>query len=142
MKRNKGQISVIVGILFLLALFLLSNSPYFWANTSLTASVTPKNVDRGDHVFFSGALGGDDISGKTVALVVTDAEGDIMTTLNTTTSPAGFYNYTWHIPDQCSVGKHSVTVTSELLSATENFIIKLGAPQKYGNKCQLSTISI
>ena len=125
-----------------MALFLLSNSPYFWANTSLIASVTPKNVNRGDHVFFSGALGGDDISGKTVALVVTDAEGDMMTTLNTTTSPEGFYNYTWHIPELCSIGKHSVTVTSELLRATENFIVKLGAPQKYGKKSQLSTISI
>ena len=141
MKSNKGQ-TYVAGILFLLALFLLSNSPYFWANTSLTTSVTPKNVDRGDHVFFSGSLGGDDISGKTVTLVVSEPNGDIHTTLSTTTSPAGFYNYTWHIADDCDVGKHSVTVTSELLSATDNFIVKLGAPQKYGNKCQLSSISI
>ena len=114
-------------------LFLVFNIlPYFWAKTSLSVSTTPKNLERGDHIFFSVSLGVDDVADKPVTLVVTNTQGNTMVSLSTNTHAEGFYNYTWHIPDDCSIGKHSITVSSELLTATDNFMVKLAAPQKYG----------
>ena len=66
---------IIFVICFLLVLCLFFNStPYFWAKSSLSTSVQPKNVQRGQNVFFSGALVGDDVAGKTVTLSITDTD--------------------------------------------------------------------
>ncbi len=92
-------------------------------------------MQRGQNIFFSGALVGDDVAEKTITLSVNDIDGNTMATVNTTTTNEGFYDYTWLIPALCSIGKHSLSVSSELLSATDNFIVKLAAPQKYGKKC-------
>ncbi len=87
-------------------------------------------MERGEHVLFSGHLGGDDVSGKKIALQVTDDQGDVMTSFSATTDSKGLFDYTWDIPEDCSIGKHTITATFEMLSSTENFMVKLGAPQE------------
>ncbi len=140
-KEKRKRPFIIFVICFLLVLFALFNSPLFnisppysWAKTSLSTSVTPKNLERGESVLFSGHLGGDDVSGKTIALQVTDDQGDVMTSFSATTNSKGLFDYTWDIPEDCSIGKHSITATFEMLSSTENFMVKLAAPQEYGGK--------
>ncbi len=133
--KKKLKPFIIFLICFFLVLFSLFNiPPYSWAKTGLTASVTPKNLERGQNLFVSGVLMGDDKSGKTIALQVTDVQGNLMTTMSSTTDDDGFYDYTWQIPDNCSIGKHDLTSSYALLTATENFMVKLAAPQKYGGK--------
>ena len=136
--KSKLKKSVIIFVIcFLLALFSVSllvsnNLPYSWTKTSLSINAVPKNVERGNNVFFSGALGGDDVADKTMAMVVTDVQGSTMATFSTQTGNDGFFNYTWLVPANCSVGKHDISVSFELLGATDNFMVKLAAPQKYG----------
>ncbi len=77
---------------------------------------------------------GDDVDEKEIVLQVTDDEGNLMTTYTSTTDEDGFYDYTWEIPAGCSIGKHDITASYELLSDTENFMVKLAAPQEYGGK--------
>jgi len=140
--KEKCKKSIITFVIcFFLVLFALLNIPFFnisppysWAKTSLSTSVTPKNLQRGNPVFFSGTLSGDDIKDKTVALQVVCDEGDVVTTFTATTNSKGIFDYTWDVPDDCGVGKHSITATYEMLSSTENFMVKLAAPQKYGGK--------
>ena len=138
--KKKLKPFIIFVICFLLVLFALFNiplsnvPPYVWAKSSLSTSVTPKNVERGESVLFSGHLGGDDVADKTIALQVTDDQGDVMTSFSATTNSKGLFDYTWDIPEDCSIGKHSITATFEMLSSTENFMVKLAAPQKYGGK--------
>ena len=140
-KEKRKKSFIIFVICFLIVLFAFFNNPFFnispqysWAKTSLSTAITPKNAERGEHVLFSGHLDGDDISGKTVALQVTDSDGDVMTSFSATTDSKGLFDYTWDIPEDCSIGKHTITATFEMLSSTENFMVKLGAPQEYEGK--------
>ncbi|MEE8570952.1 MAG: hypothetical protein V3S97_08195 [Candidatus Bathyarchaeia archaeon] len=140
-KEKRKKTVIVFVICFLLVLFSLFISPFFnisppysWAKTGLTTAITPKNLERTQNLFISGVLMGDDVDEKEIVLQVTDDEGNLMTTYKATTDGDGFYDYTWSIPAGCSIGKHDITASYELLSDTENFMVKLAAPQEYGEK--------
>ena len=130
-KQKRLLVLVIFTVIFFYCWLLLSSSsPFFWAKTSLTLTVTPQSTIRGVTVQISGSLTGEDISGKTIGVEVSCPSSTIAATLSATTDATGYWHTTWLIPLDSDIGKHTVSVSFDTLTDTDNFQVKLAAPQK------------
>lgn len=132
-KRITLLVLFVFMVSFLLCWLLLSQiSPFFWAKTSLTASVQPKSAVRGTMMQFSGTLSGEDVVGKNVTLAVTCPDATRIATLYAITDTNGYWHGQWLVPATHDLGKHTVTASFETLEAIDNFMVKFAAPQNNG----------